>query len=213
MKPPPQDHTGGRPRVVAFDVDGTLTTRDCVVPFLRRIAGTVGLAAGLARHPADLARGTVRRDRDLLKALAASAAFAGRSEPEVAAEGSDFAAEVAAERLRADTLQTLRTHREAGDMVVLVSASFEVYLRPLAALLGVDDALGARLAVEDGVLTGTLDGPNCRGAEKVSRLHAWLDERTGGREAVTMIAYGDSAGDRELLADADTAHWVGSYRP
>jgi phosphoserine phosphatase len=24
-----------------------------------------------------------------------------------------------------------------------------------------------------------------------------------------VTAYGDSAGDRELLADADVAHWVG----
>jgi hypothetical protein len=30
---------------------------------------------------------------------------------------------------------------------------------------------------------------------------------------VELIAYGDSSGDRELLADADIAHWVGRYRP
>ena len=29
-----------QPVVAAFDVDGTLTTRDCVVPFLRHVAGT-----------------------------------------------------------------------------------------------------------------------------------------------------------------------------
>jgi phosphatidylglycerophosphatase C len=199
--------------VAAFDVDGTLTTRDCVVPFLRRIAGTAGLAAGLAKRPADLVRGAARRDRDLLKSLAAMAAFAGRGEAEVAEEGAEFAADVAAERLRSDTLETLRSHREAEDTVVLVSASFEMYLRPLATLIGADDVLGARLAAEGGVLTGELDGPNCRGPEKVRRLHGWLDEHAGGRDAVELIAYGDSAGDRELLADADTAHWVGTYRP
>jgi phosphatidylglycerophosphatase C len=78
----------------------------------------------------------------------------------------------------------------------------------------VDDALGARLAVDDrGVLTGALDGPNCRGTEKVVRLHEWLGAHVGGRTAVELIAYGDSSGDRELLADADIAHWVGRYRP
>jgi phosphatidylglycerophosphatase C len=199
--------------VVAFDVDGTLTTRDCVVPFMRRVAGTVGLAAGLLRQPIELTRGAARRDRDVLKSLAAAAAFSGRPESDVVSVGSTFAERIAAEWLRGDTLQAMRSHQAADDHLVLVSASFEVYLRPLAALLGVEKVLGARLASDDGVLTGDLDGPNCRGPEKVRRLHGWLDERFGGRDAVELIAYGDSAGDRELLADADTPHWVGGYRP
>ena len=41
--------------VAAFDVDGTVTTDDCVVPFLRRVAGTAaarrrGSGAGVLRH-------------------------------------------------------------------------------------------------------------------------------------------------------------------
>ena len=73
-------------------------------------------------------------------------------------------------------VESLRRHVDAGDTVVLVSASFEVYLRPLAALLGAHDVLAVRLEVDaDGILTGRLDGPNCRGPEKVVRLHEWLD--------------------------------------
>ena len=37
-------------RVAAFDVDGTLTRRDCVVPFLRRVAGTRLLTQGMIRQ-------------------------------------------------------------------------------------------------------------------------------------------------------------------
>ena len=33
--------------VAAFDVDGTVTTRDCVVPFLRRVGGDRGVVVGL----------------------------------------------------------------------------------------------------------------------------------------------------------------------
>jgi phosphatidylglycerophosphatase C len=112
--------------------------------------------------------------------------------------------------LRADTMALFDVHRTQGDTVLLVSASFEVYLRPLAELLGADDVLAARLDVgPDGRLTGRLAGANCRGPEKVRRLHAWFDEHTGGRSNVHLTAYGDSSGDRELLADADVAHWVG----
>lgn len=192
------------PTVAAFDVDGTITTRDCVVPFMRRIAGARLIVPRLGFRPDRLLPVLVGRDRDKLKALAAAAAFRGRRYDDLCAAGTTFAEMVHERWLRGDTLETLQHHREQGDRTVLVSASFEVYLRPLASLLGVDDVLATRLDVSDGIATGALDGPNCRGPEKVTRLHEWL----GDRSAVRVVAYGDSAGDREMLADADEAHWV-----
>jgi phosphatidylglycerophosphatase C len=201
--------TGSITRVAAFDVDGTLTTRDCVVPFMRRVAGTPRLVGGMLRSPGGLVAAAARRDRDALKAASASAAFAGRELVEVQAEAEVFARSVFSDRLRSGVLESMRAHQQSGDTVVLVSASYELYLRPLAGLLGADDVLAVRLEVEGGQLTGRLDGPNCRGPEKVRRLHEWLDQRAGGRRAVHVTAYGDSAGDLELLGDADVAHWVG----
>lgn len=193
--------------VAAFDVDGTLTTRDCVVPFLRRVAGVGPVVRGLARRPGRLGAAVARRRRDDLKALATRAAFSGRDVAAVERLAEEFAADVAAHHLRDDTTARLRWHRDQGHRIVLVSASYEVYLRPLGDRLGVDGVLGTRLEVRDGRYTGALDGPNCRGAEKVRRLHAWLDEgpvaERPARRAVQVWAYGDSAGDDELLADAD----------
>ena len=197
--------------VAAFDVDGTLTTHDCVVPFYRRVAGTGSMAARMLRNPFSLAGAGVRRDRDALKAASAAAAFRGARVDDVQRLGQVFAEEVYATRMRSEVVVSLDEHRRNGDTVLLVSASFEMYLRPLAALLGADDVLGARLEIgPDGHLTGRLLGANSRGPEKVRRLHEWLDEHAGGRSAVHVTAYGDSAGDRELLADADVAHWVGA---
>jgi phosphatidylglycerophosphatase C len=202
--------TGSITRVAAFDVDGTLTTRDCVVPFMRRVAGTSGLVGGMLRSPGLLVSATARRDRDALKAASTSVAFRGRDFADVQAEADAFARSVFSDRLRSDVLASMRAHQQSGDTVVLVSASFELYLRPLAGLLRADDVLAVRLEVDDGQLTGRLEGPNCRGQEKVRRLHEWLDLYAGGRPAVHVTAYGDSRGDRELLEDADVAHWVGS---
>ena len=71
---------------------------------------------------------------------------------------------------------------------------------PIAAALGFETALATRLEVDAGRLTGRLTGANVRGPEKVRRLEEYLDGA-----AVTLWAYGDSAGDRELLAVADHA--------
>jgi phosphatidylglycerophosphatase C len=199
-----------RTTVAAFDVDGTVTDRDCVVPFMRRVTGAHRIVPRLAARPDRLISVLARRDRDQLKALAAAAAFRGRRYDELADLGVGFARTVHDGWLRGDTVEALRTHVASGDRVVLVSASFEVYLRPLGELLGVDDVLATRLQLADGVATGELDGPNCRGPEKVHRLHEWIHAECGARDKVRVVAYGDSAGDRELLADADEAHWVTS---
>jgi len=196
--------------VAAFDVDGTLTTRDCVVPFLREINGTLATVAGLARRPRAVVPALARRDRDALKAVAATVVFRGRSWRAVETRGERFADVVARQWLRDDTVAQLRDHRQLGHTVVLVSASFAAYLRPLARHLGADDVIGTELEVDDaGLCTGRLAGGNCRGPAKVERLHRWLDDRAGGRRAVELWAYGDSAGDRELIADADHGRWVG----
>ena len=101
-------------------------------------------------------------------------------------------------------------HKGQGHDVVLVSASFGAYVRPLGEHLGVDGVLCTELVVDRaGRCTGELVDANCRGHEKVRRLHLWLDEHHGGRHAVELWAYGDSPGDEELLADADHPVWAG----
>jgi phosphatidylglycerophosphatase C len=138
------------------------------------------------------------------------AAFEGEYVDRVEAAGVAFARDVMRTNLRAGVVASLHDHLANGDTVILVSASFEVYLRPLATHLGAADVLGTRLADDDGRFTGRLDGPNCRGPEKVRRLHDWLDLHAGGRTNVHLTAYGDSSGDRELLIDADVPRWVGA---
>lgn len=192
--------------VAAFDVDGTLTVRDCVVPFMRRVAGDLGLVLALARQVHRVAPAVARWDRDRLKAASCQGLFPGRSMAELDRIGADFARQIEAGWLRRDTLARLRWHRQQQHDVVFVSASLTPYLRPLAAALDVSHVIGTELVVDGtGRCTGELVDGNCRGAEKARRLAAWLGER---RAEVELWAYGDSAGDRELLAMADRAVWV-----
>ncbi len=204
-RPVPSVPDPAHPAVAAFDLDGTLTTRDCVTPFLRRVAGRA-LARRVAARPLGFATAAARRDRDRLKELATQA-LAGLDAAALEREGAAFAHEVRAAWLRADTLARLRSHQALGHATVIVSASYEAYVAPLGELLGVDAVLCTRLERDDaGRLTGRLDGPNCRGPEKASRLRAWLAGHD--LDEAVVWAYGDSDGDRELLALADHPVWV-----
>jgi phosphatidylglycerophosphatase C len=198
----PASSTASRPVVAAVEGDGTLTTGDCVLPFLRRAAGR-RLATSFLRRPGALAVALARRDRDRLKELACSS-LAGL--PADAAErlGTEFARQIASSRLREDTSARLRRHRELGHTVVLASASLDAYLFPLGDLLEVDAVVCTRLERgADGRLTGRLDGANCRGVEKARRVRELLAARR--LEDAELWAYGDSRDDEPLLESADHA--------
>lgn len=194
--------------IAAFDFDETLTKHDSVVPFLRALSPVRQFAGGLLRHTLRVLPMAVRRDRNALRALATQLVFTGRPVSEIEAAAVSLGSAILAGGLRADTEQRLRWHLDAGHRVVIVSASYDLYVSVVAAGLGAVDVLATRLEVVDGVCTGDLDGPNCRGQEKVERLSAWLTAQGLTRHEVTLYAYGDSRGDREMLAWADHPHVV-----
>lgn len=197
--------------VAAFDFDGTLTHRDSVVPFLRRVAGTRRLLLGSVPDAHRLVAAAAGRDRDRLRSIATKVAFSGRPVADVREHADRHGHELVERGLRGDTVARLRWHAGEGHRVVIVSASYEDYLHVVAAQLGIDAVLATRLEVVDHHCTGRLDGPNCRGPEKARRLAAWFDEAGLARSAVTVWAYGDSRGDDEMLAMAD--HPVMARRP
>ena len=206
------DNPGGSsPTVViaAFDFDGTLTRSDSVVPFLRRFLWRWPALVGILRcAPAGLVA-MARRDRDSLRLAATSALLRGVPAVIVEQQAASFATEIISVRLRPDTTARLRWHLSQGHRVVFVSASYLSYLLPVARHVGAEAVLSTQLEIDDsGRCTGGLKGANCRGPEKPARLHEWLDTQDLDRASVTIWAYGDSNGDRELLAAADHPVWV-----
>jgi len=196
--------SGERPGVAAFDFDGTLATRDTLVPFLRRARGAPRVLAAAARAVPQV------RDRDGFKLAMIGHLFRGERADRLATLGQAYVPTLEGV-LRPELLDRLRWHQAEGHATVLVSASLGAYLRPLAERLGLDAALAVELVVgADGLLTGeVVGGLNTRGPEKVSRLRAWVAQRHGPGAVVELWAYGDSSGDEELLAVADHPTWVG----
>lgn len=198
-----------RTAVAAFDFDGTLTRSDSVVPFLRLVAGRRGLVLGLARRAPSVIGAAAHRDRDRLKALATDAVFRGVPRSRIDALAKEHGRSIVARGLRGDVVARLGWHVEQGHRAVIVSASYEPYVRVVADALGVGDVVATRLAFDGAdACTGRLEGANCRAEEKVHRLERWIAEHGLARDGVELWAYGDSDGDRALLAWADHPVWV-----
>jgi phosphatidylglycerophosphatase C len=186
--------------VAAFDFDGTLVRRDSFVAFLRQVGGPRALNTAFARSWRAVAGAPSDPSwRDVVKSNLVKGVLGGRSLEEVQAAALAYSGTVAGQ-ITPSMRQLLARHTAAGHLTVIVSASLELYLQPAAELLGMDAAIGTRLDVgPDGRLTGRLEGANCRGVEKSRRLTQWMSERGLDPEEAPLWAYGDSAGDRQML--------------
>jgi phosphatidylglycerophosphatase C len=191
------DRTPPRP-TAAFDFDGTLVPGDSLRPFLTLVLGPRRLDLALMRSALPMGRGYLHGGRDQAKAALFQRALAGIDAARVNELGQQFGRDLA-RRVRPDLAARLSWHRAQGHRLILVSASLTDYLEPFASEVGFDAVIATRLEVgPDDCLTGRLVGPNVRGPEKAIRLRALL-----GPDLGELWAYGDSPGDREMLAIAD----------
>lgn len=185
--------------LVAFDFDGTLTVRDSFVAFLSWRAGPRRWLLGLVRLTPSILAYVFHRDRARLKGRFIREFLGGQSVDAVEASAKQFAQDHAQGLFRPDAVATWRRWRSAGAKVVIVTASPEIIVAPFARGLGADMLIGSRLSVDaNGKIRGPLDGPNCRAAEKVSRLREVF-----GADVRLTAAYGDTGGDRDMLKIAD----------
>jgi phosphatidylglycerophosphatase C len=191
------------PCVALFDLDGTLTWRDTLLPFL---------AGYLIRHPRRLwalwllppalVAYVVNRDRGALKSRAIRMVMGGASRSSVEAWAEIFVGSLQSRHmLRPAALAALAAHRASGDHLVLMSASPDLYVPRIGRLLGFERTLCTEVIWRGDLLDGHLKTPNRYGEEKL-RCLAWLRTQY---PAVRIVAYGNSASDLIHMRQADGA--------
>jgi phosphatidylglycerophosphatase C len=186
---------------VAFDFDGTLTTKDSFTGFLAWRVGMARYVAGLIRLLPSLLAYLIDRDRGRLKAAAASVFLKGLSRAELDASARRYAESHARKLLRPDAVRAWKRWQGQGARLVVVTASPESVVAPFARGLGCDRIIATQLEFDQADrVTGRLAGPNCRGEEKVRRLREVF-----GPDVHLEAAYGDTSGDHAMLALADEA--------
>ena len=125
--------------------------------------------------------------------------------PEAAAQAhAQFMREVILPAIRPEALQLVRQHQQAGDTVLIVTATNEFVTRPIAQALGVGELLAMQLARDEaGWFTGEIDGIPTMREGKVQRMEHWLAERQLSWGDVESTFYSDSMNDVPLLEKVD----------
>lgn len=131
--------------------------------------------------------------------------FKNRTVDEVTAIAERFSKEVLPHCLYDKVLERLKWHQAQGHRTIIISGSLDIYLRPLAEYLAVDNLIATQLETTDtGYFTGRIEKHYYVGKNK---LHA-LRELLGNPDAPVAYAYGNSSSDRYILAVADYAYFI-----
>ena len=205
---------GARPaseRLAVFDLDGTLTWHDTLPPFL---------AGYLRRHPRRLPRLWQlpvavaaylggRHDRGALKSRLIRMTMAGEPRAAVDDWAGRYATALGARgAFRAAALRCVERHRAAGDRLIMLSASPDLYVPRIGAALGFAATLCTEVTWHGDRLEGRLATPNRRGAEK----RRCLEELRRRHPGAVITAYGNSASDLEHLRAAEHGVLVNACR-
>ena len=181
-----------------FDLDGTITRRDTLWPFI---------SGYLLRHPqrwwrlplclAPLLRYFMSgRDRGALKGEVIRLTLGGLTRTELDPWAASFTRRLLGTGMYAEALTCIAAHRRAQAHMVLLSASPDLYVPTIATALGFDECICSEVRWRaDGTLDGTLVSVNRRGAEKTRCVLRLLAEH----QPLLAHAYGNSRADLDHL--------------
>ena len=195
--------SAGHRGLALFDLDGTLIAGDSDHAFGEYLVAQGWADATLHRQRNDAfyqqyQDGTL----DIAEYIAfATSAWRDRPLAEQAALIQRFMAEVMAPQLTPAARALLQAHRDAGDLIAIVTATNEFITRPIADALGVPHLLAVQLARDaQGRATGRIQGTPSFRAGKISRVHQWLAGLGLTLDGFSRsVFYSDSTNDLPLL--------------
>ncbi|MCP4444329.1 MAG: HAD family hydrolase [Myxococcales bacterium] len=120
----------------------------------------------------------------------------GDLESEMLSKCEEWLNEDLADKISAPAVEQIRKHKEAGDVVVMITGASQFAAYPVAKLVGIEHVLCTRLEVVDGVFSGKLSRM-CFGEHKVGLAEAFATEH--GLDLSDSIFYTDSYNDLPML--------------
>ena len=189
--------------IAFFDFDGTITTKDTLLEFIKFCKGRFPFYFGFLLYAPYLVAYKLKIiSNQTAKEKILSHFFRGTPVEAFKNYCSDFSKNVLPGLIRKDALEEIKRLQKKNIKVVVVSASPENWIQSWSLETGTE-LIGSRLEIKSGKLTGKVLGKNCHGDEKVNRI----SEMYNLSEYHIVAAYGDSHGDKPMLRLATHAYY------
>ena len=199
------DAPGTKPRISFFDLDHTLLTGDSDVLWCAFLIdkGILERAAFERRNAEIEARYKAGNVEPAEFANFYLSTLAGHSPAHWEALRQEFLRTQILPNIPDAARSLVRRHQDAGDLVVLTTATSRYLSELTGAALGFAHVIATEPELRNGVFTGIATGVLNMRAGKVTRLHAWLAARGERLDALESAAYSDSINDLPLLEAED----------
>ena len=182
--------------VAFFDFDGTVTTKDSFLEFIKYCKGQNAFYTGFAIHAPILVAYKLKIiSNQRAKEIMIRHFFGKMSEDQFSKHCHDFSRDIIPGLMRPKALEEIKKMQDSGGQVVIVSASPENWLMPYCLQLSAK-CIATKLVIAEKKITGKIDGLNCYGDEKVRRIQQQFDLSTYS----SVYCYGDTPGDKPMLA-------------
>ena len=189
--------------LVLFDFDGTITTDDSLIKFIRFVVGDTKFTIGMVVLSPMLTAYKLKLIPNYkAKQYMLSYFFKGMKKEKFMQVANEYSLKHIDTILRPKAMEKIAWHKEQGHKIVIVSASIECWLKPWCDKNNLD-LIATKLQIKDGIVTGKFLTKNCYGIEKSNRVQ----EQYNLDDYDHIYAYGDSRGDKELLALTDESFY------
>jgi phosphatidylglycerophosphatase C len=195
-------------QIAFFDFDGTITNKDSFIEFIKFAVGNKKFIKGFVFLSPVLVLYKLKLiPNDIAKQKVISYFFQGYEESDFKVIAKEFSLKIIDKIVKNEMLERIKWHKSQGHKVVIVSASMECWLKPWCEKYDLD-IIATKLEFKNGFVTGKFLTKNCFGIEKVR----CIKEIYNLEKFDYIYAYGDSKGDKYMLALADEGFYINKFK-
>lgn len=189
-------------KLYCFDFDGTLTYKDTMFLFLK-FYDKKKFYWQFAKHtPLFILLKLGLLEAEKVKKSLISGVLKGEKKEKIEMKAQKFFEKYYAEIFRKNALDFIENMDRENTESLIVSASLDIWVKPFAEKLNIK-LLSTEAEFVNGIFTGNFATKNCNGQEKVNRIKKEIE----GKKFDKIIAFGDTSGDKEMLAFANESHF------
>jgi len=189
--------------IAFFDFDGTVTTRDTLLEFIKFTKGAPAFYSGFLFNIFYLLAYKIKViTNQEAKEKVLGYFFRGTDVTEFDRMAVEFSKKKLPSLIRSKAQKEILTLQNDNIDVVIVSASPENWIRHWCFEKNLI-LIASVLETRDGKITGKISGKNCHGQEKVRRIL----EKYSIEEYNEVYAYGDTKGDLPMLGLATKPYY------
>lgn len=185
-------------KLYLFDFDGTLTYNDTMFMYLKFYNPGKFRIQFIKHIPLFVLLKLKLADAEKVKKSFISSILKGERKAKIERKSQAFFEKYDPEIFRPNALEFIKNIDRKNTESYIVSASLDIWVKPFAEKLEMK-LFATRAEFKDDIFTGNFIGKNCNGPEKVNRIK----EEIGTKKYDKTIAFGDTSGDKEMLAWAN----------